>query len=144
MWALRWESVSINQTRPVTWTWVLWPETHFGFKNIFAHYDWASGRACVTVKHGTNEIPNQHQAMLELKRFTPSPPPPPPPSRPHILLTLRLALLKRGHEAELKNEQNSISAADGHSLGCVLCRSGGKWPMKYSFLFKYKALVTHM
>lgn len=75
----------------------------------------------MTVQHGTNEIPNQHQAMLELVPFTPPPPPLPPlPNSPLILPTLRLALLKPGHEAELKNELNSITALDGRSRGCVL------------------------
>lgn len=66
--------------------------------------------------------------MLELVPFTPPPPPPlpPPPNSPLILPTLRLALLKPGHEAELKNELNSITALDGRSRGCVLWGGGAE------------------
>lgn len=46
--------------------------------NLFACYDWASGRVYVTVQHGANEIPNQRTATLELEPFhslrTPKPP----------------------------------------------------------------------
>lgn len=64
LWYFRGCTPTINQT--------LQPETHFGFKQVFASYDWASERVCVTVQHGANEIPNRHQAMLELEPFTPS------------------------------------------------------------------------
>lgn len=58
------------------------PETHFGLKKLFAPYDWASRRVCVTPQRRANEIPNQQRAPLELSAIAallPLPPVFPPP-----------------------------------------------------------------
>lgn len=127
----------INQT--------LLPETHFGFKQVLAGYDWASRRVCVTVQRCTNEIPNRQKATLELVPLAPpSPLLLPSTQQPPNSLNLSFGFIKTWTRGRIEKWAQLNSVSDGQGLGAVLQRSAGKWPMKHSLSKHNTALVAHV